>query len=127
MVRLLWVSLGGALGTGARFLLGNLILNALGASFPLHTLAVNTIGSFLISVIGQVGAYSDLLSPETRLFLTTGVLGGFTTYSSFKYETLAQCQQGAWASGIANILVTVAACLVAGVLGVAAARLIVGR
>ena len=65
---------------------------------------------------------TGLLSPTLRVALTTGVLGGFTTYSTFNYETLQYLRGGAWTIGIANILLTVAACLAAGVGGLALAQ-----
>jgi fluoride exporter len=61
------------------------------------------------------------------LVLATGVLGGFTTYSAFNYETLRLLQEDAWLLGLANLGITVAACLVAGLLGITAGRLLVGN
>jgi fluoride exporter len=126
MGRLAWVSLGGAVGTAARYLLSVWLLRALGPAFPYGTLAVNLIGSFLLGMIVQVGLDSTLLSPTTRLVLGTGVMGGFTTYSTFNYETLQYLQGGAWAMAGLNVAATLLGCLVAGALGVAAARALVG-
>ena len=81
MTRLLLICLGGAVGTGARYVLGGLVARWLGADFPYGTLLINVLGSFLIGLIQQVGL-STLLIPDTlRLVLTIGVMGGFTTYS----------------------------------------------
>ncbi|HEY3355192.1 MAG TPA: fluoride efflux transporter CrcB [Polyangia bacterium] len=122
MARFLWICLGGAAGTGARYLLTVWTAAALGTRFPYGTLAVNLIGSFLIGVIMQVGLTTEVLSPTTRMALTTGIMGGFTTYSTFSYETVRYLQQGAWGLGALNILVTTAGCLIACVLGLAAGR-----
>ncbi|MEP7009859.1 MAG: fluoride efflux transporter CrcB [Acidobacteriota bacterium] len=120
MVRLLWISLGGAVGTAARYLLSGWILRTAGPGFPWGTLAVNTIGSFLLGLLMAVGSTS--LSPTLRLALTTGVMGGFTTYSTFNYETLKALQDSAWLVAFANLSVTVFGCLIAGLLGFAAGR-----
>ena len=126
MVRVLWISLGGAVGTAARYLLSGWLLRALGPAFPYGTLAVNVIGSFLLGAIMHVGLNTTLLSPGARLVLSTGVMGGFTTYSTFNYETLQYLQEGAWGLAGLNVSATLVICLVAGALGVAAARLVVG-
>jgi CrcB protein len=126
MIRLLWVCLGSALGGGARYLVSQAALQLLGTGFPYGTLAVNVIGSFAIGAIMHVGLESTLLSPMARLFLTTGVLGGFTTYSTFNYETLGLVGEGDWLRAGLNVAVTVVACLVAGLLGVASGRALLG-
>jgi fluoride exporter len=117
MERLLLVSLGGAVGTAARYLLSGWILRSTGPGFPWGTLAVNTLGSFLLGLLMQVSLGSTLLSPRLSLTLTTGVMGGFTTYSAFNYEMLHSFQKGAWLLGFANLGATVLGCLVAGLLG----------
>jgi CrcB protein len=126
MARFLWICLGGALGTGARYLLSGWVLRTAGPGFPYGTLAVNVIGSFLLGLIMQVSLTTDLISPALRLTLTTGVMGGFTTYSTFNYETLQFLQEGSWLFGCMNLGITVVACLAAGLLGVALGRLLVG-
>jgi fluoride exporter len=126
MTRFLWICLGGAVGTGARYLLSGWLARAAGPGFPWGTLAVNVIGSFLLGLIMQVALGTDLLSPTLRLTLTTGVMGGFTTYSTFNYETLQYLQQSDWLMGSLNLSVTVVACLAAGSLGLVAGRLLAG-
>lgn len=126
MARLVLISLGGALGTAARYLLSGWLLRVLGPAFPYGTLAVNVIGSFLLGALMHVGLQTALLSPTARLVLGTGVMGGFTTYSTFNYETLQYLQQGAWGLAGLNVAATLLVCLAAGALGVAAARLLVG-
>jgi fluoride exporter len=120
--RLLIVILGGGFGSGARYLVGGWVAQALGTGFPYGTIGVNAIGSFLIALIMYLSLTANLIGPEWRLALTTGVMGGFTTYSTFNYESLALFQQGAWLLGALNILVTVVVCLVAGGLGLLLAR-----
>ncbi|HTO87048.1 MAG TPA: fluoride efflux transporter CrcB [Thermoanaerobaculia bacterium] len=126
MARFLWICLGGAAGTGARYLLSGWVLQRLGGSFPYGTLSVNVIGSFLLGVLMQVALGTQLLSPTLRLALTTGAMGGFTTYSTFNYETLQFFQEGALLLGLLNILTTVLVCLAAGALGLFGARWAIG-
>ncbi|MEP6802668.1 MAG: fluoride efflux transporter CrcB [Acidobacteriota bacterium] len=124
--RFLWICLGGAFGTGARYLISGWALLALGTDLPWGTLVVNVLGSFFLSAVMQVAVTSHLIAPTLRLALTTGVLGGFTTYSTFNYETLAYLREGAWWMGLVSVFLTVALCLSAGVAGIAAARWAVG-
>ena len=124
MVQLLWICLGGALGTGSRYLVGLGAAKLMGSGFPWGTLTVNLVGSFLISVVMYLSLDAAVIAAPLRLFLVTGFMGGFTTYSSFNYETLKLFQGGAFALGAANLLVTVLGCAIAGVLGlIVAARL----
>jgi CrcB protein len=126
MERLLLVAAGGALGSALRFLVASAVLVWLGPSFPWGTLAVNVAGSFLIGVVQAVAADHLVLGEESRLFLTTGVLGGFTTYSAFSYETVGLMARGAWGPAWLNVAVTTAACLAACALGILAGRLLRG-
>ena len=126
-MKLLLVCLGGAIGSGARYLVALWAASALGVAFPFGTLIVNLAGSFLLGVLMHVGTSTELLSSDMRLLLATGVLGGFTTYSTFNYETTSYLREGAWTIGALNIAVTVVGCLVAGFAGLALARAIVGR
>jgi CrcB protein len=123
--RFLWICLGGALGTGARYLLSGWLLRAAGPGFPWGTLAVNVLGSFFLGLIVQVALAADL-APTLRLTLTTGVMGGFTTYSTFNQETLQYLQRSDWLLGFANLAVTVVTCLIAGALGIFAGRMLAG-
>ena len=126
MSRLLWICLGGAVGSGARYLVSTWALATLGPAFPWGTLAVNAIGSFLLGALMHVGLSTDLLSPTLRFALSTGVLGGFTTYSTFNYETLQYVRDGALRLAALNVGTTVILCLAAGLLGLAAARALFG-
>jgi fluoride exporter len=120
--RFLLVCIGGAIGTAARYLTALWVPTLLGSSFPFATLIINGAGSFLIAFIMQLG-----FSPDVRAMLTTGVMGGFTTYSTFNYETTEFLREGAWLFATANILGTITICLVAGFAGAALARMMVGR
>ena len=122
------VCAGSAIGGGARYLVSLAAANTrwLGAEFPHGTLIVNVVGSYLIMLIMTV-ATATTMSANLRLFLTTGVMGGLTTYSSFDYETTKLFQSGATATGLLNIGVTLIGCFAAGLLGIATARLLVGE
>jgi len=122
MERLLWICLGSAVGGGARYLVSGWAIKALGSAFPYGTLAVNFVGSFLLAALMFAGLEAGAMSPTLRLALTTGMMGGFTTYSTFSYETMRYLQAGAWGIAIANVLVTVLTCLVACLLGWSVAR-----
>lgn len=116
MSQLALICLGGAVGTGARYLISEWALKALGSTFPYGTLAVNIVGSFLLAILMNLST-SGTLSPSLRLALTTGVMGGFTTFSTFSFETLRFVQQGSWLLACANAIINVFACLVACMLG----------
>src|SRR6266849_8076823 len=120
--QLFLVFLGSGFGGGARYLLGGWFIHNFGVAFPVGTVAINAIGSFLVGLIMHLSLSTTLISSDLRLTLTTGVLGGFTTYSTFNYETISLFQQGAALLGALNLLVTVVLCLIAG-----AAGLLLGR
>jgi CrcB protein len=120
--RLLLVCVGGALGSGARYLVSTWAARALGANFPRGTLIVNATGSFILAFLFALPG--SKLGPDLRLFLGAGILGGYTTYSSFNTETLALFDQGTPALAIANLGLTVLGCLVAGLAGLALGRVL---
>jgi fluoride exporter len=120
--RLFWICLAGALGTGARYLIGLWAAQRFGGAFPYGTLIVNVIGCFFIAAILQTALSVSTFSPTLRLALTTGLMGGLTTYSSFAYETTALFRGGSAAAAFANFGVTTLACFAAVLLGLAAAR-----
>jgi CrcB protein len=125
VTRLLLVCAGGALGSGARYLVSTWAARALGADFPRGTLIVNVLGSFLLALLLGLAGTREAITPEARLFLGAGVLGGFTTYSSFNYETLALLERGVWPAAV-NVALTVLGCLAAGFAGIVAARALAG-
>lgn len=125
-MRVALVALGGAIGSVARYGVGALAAQLLGSAFPWGTLLVNLTGSFLISLVMHVALSGTAVSLELRIFLTTGIMGGFTTYSSFNYETLALLNQRAYGLGGLNLAATVLGCLAAGAVGLAAGRALAG-
>lgn len=126
MGRFLLICAGGALGTGARFLLSSWIARLYGPQFPRGTILINVTGSFLIALVLELSLRTGAISPNLRLFLTTGVMGGYTTYSSFNYETLRLAEDGSLGLAALNLGITVVGCLVAGVLGLLSARALSG-
>ncbi|HEX7253329.1 MAG TPA: fluoride efflux transporter CrcB [Thermoanaerobaculia bacterium] len=126
MSRFFWICLGGAVGTGARYILAGWAIALLGTAFPFGTLLINVLGSFGISLVMHLALSAKLIAPTLRLTLTTGLLGGFTTYSTFNYETLAYLREGNWAVAITSVAATVLLCLAAGLAGVAVGRALVG-
>ena len=126
MYRFMLICLGGAVGTGARYLIATGAPRLLGTSFPYATLIVNVAGSFLLGAIMHIGLTTNLITPQTRLVLTTGVMGGFTTYSTFNYETMEYLREGALSLAALNVGATLLLCLLAGALGLAVARWLVG-
>jgi CrcB protein len=121
MRQLALVCVGGAFGSGARYLVAIGAARWIGVEFPYGTLAVNLVGSFLIGLVQQLAGLS-VLSENNRLLLSTGVMGGLTTYSAFSYETVRLAQLGAWRAAIVNVLVTTVLCLALCVTGMAVGR-----
>jgi fluoride exporter len=116
----LLIALGGALGSVLRFFLGNLFAaTQIGAVFPLGTLVINITGSFLIGLIYTLTEPDGrwFASPEIRLFLMTGICGGYTTFSAFSLQTLNLARGGEWFHAGANVVGSVVLCLIAVWLG----------
>jgi fluoride exporter len=98
------VFLGAGLGGAARHGVNMAALRLLGpGAFPYGTLAINVLGSFLIGAVAEVYALRSGLPPAWRLFLTTGILGGFTTFSAFSLETVALYERGAVTAALAYV------------------------
>lgn len=120
---LLVVGAGGFLGSAARYLVGAWVHSSLSRlAFPLGTLVVNVSGCFFIGVLAAFLEVRQILTPEARLFLIVGVLGGFTTFSSFAWETLALAQSQQMARAVINVTAQVALGLLAARLGFSFAR-----
>lgn len=114
MRNLLLVGAGGFLGSVVRYKMSGLVLHASGAArFPLATLVVNVTGCLLIGLLAGLAESANTLSPAARLFLLTGFLGGYTTFSAFAYETYALGREQAFASAALNIGAQVALGLLA--------------
>ena len=88
--------LGSAIGGGARYLIGPWIQNRTGAVFPIGTLVINVLGSLIMAFIFRYAMESAAVRPEVRVMLTTGFCGGFTTFSTFSYETVRLIEDGDW-------------------------------
>ena len=114
------VGLGGAIGSVLRYLTSVLAAHWLGDQFPYGTLIVNLVGSFAIGLVHQVGSDTLLIPDNLRIFLTTGVMGGLTTYSTFSYETVRLMETGAWTQAWLNIAVTTTVAIGLCFLGMAA-------
>ena len=116
----LFVAFGGALGSIARFWLGNLGATLTSAVFPWGIIWVNWIGCFVIGFFSEATRATGLLqvSPETRNLVVVGMCGGFTTFSSFSLGTLALLQAGQLMQPLANVLLSVIGCMVAVFFGV---------
>lgn len=96
------VGIGGFIGASLRYIITGLSTKAFGDSFPYGTLIVNVLGGFLIGFIMEASAGLWPISPNTRLFLTTGILGGLTTFSTFSYETVSMLMAGSYLMGGLN-------------------------
>ncbi len=111
----LWVAVGGALGSVARFWLASTLAVATGSGFPWGTLLINVIGSFVISFFGMLtGTVPRYAVPyEARVFVTVGLCGGFTTFSSFSLQTMELARTGQPGRAGLYVAVSVIACLAA--------------
>src|SRR5215470_4474811 len=119
------VCAGSALGGGLRFLVA-VWAGARGwTAFPWGTLIVNVVGCFFIMLIATIAA-ATTMSINARLFLSTGIMGGLTTYSAFDYETTKLIQDGAPLRALVYVGVTLGVCFAAGLLGLVVARGFVG-
>ena len=114
MKNLILVALGGSLGSVARYLLAGSILHRTAAwNFPLGTFVVNVLGCLGVGLLGGLAVKHDMLSPEARLFLFTGVAGGFTTFSAFGLETFYLLRKGEFTVAAAYVALSVVVGLLA--------------
>ena len=123
MNMILLVALGGAVGSVARYLMASNIQTATGWDFPLGTVLVNILGCFLIGILYVLLVARPDPRHDLRALLMVGVMGGFTTFSSFSLETVTMAMNGNYIGATLNVVLSVAACLVGTVLGVTLARL----
>ncbi len=108
MGKILWVGFGGFFGSIGRYLLSGYIQHLMkGTGFPYGTLVVNLVGCLLIGFLSQWVGARGFLSPETRLFVFMGLLGGFTTFSTFSNETMNLWQTGESVAALSNVAVHV--------------------
>ena len=124
--RIVLVAVGGAIGSVVRFVTSLVAARWLGADFPYGTLIVNLVGAFVIGLVQELATETLVVPDHVRLFLTTGMMGGLTTYSTFSYETVRLVEAHAWRAAGVNILGTTSGCLAVCVLGIVAGRALLG-
>jgi CrcB protein len=107
-VRYLLILLGGGIGSLARYVAGSAIMTRFGSRFPLGTMVVNLTGSFLIGLLMTLLTERWQPHPNWRLLLVVGFLGGYTTFSSFEWETFSAVREGGFWIGLANVVGSVA-------------------
>lgn len=117
MTKLLWIAAGGALGAVLRYLLAGWAQRLVSGTFPVGTLAVNVVGCLLIGVLAARLVESSMVPEHIRLALLIGVLGGFTTFSTYAWETVSLIHDGQFVHAAANVLISNLAGLAAAWLG----------
>lgn len=124
-----WLLIGaaGAIGTILRYALGLALAQRFGAGFPLGTLAVNVLGSFALGCVAGAFSGATWFGTDLRLVLGVGLLGGFTTYSSFNLELVRMLEHGELGRATGYLLGTVVGCLLVGALGLSAGRALAGN
>ena len=118
----LFVGLGGSFGAISRFVIAGFVQKISGTTFPLGTLTVNVLGSFLIGFLALL--FEDLIAPQWKAFFITGFLGALTTFSTFSYETTVLIQEGLFGKALLNVLLNVLLCLTATFLGIGLYKLL---
>jgi fluoride exporter len=116
-VRILFLILFGAAGTLARYGLDGWIQYRVGPAFPVGTLTINVTGCLLLGAIGQYGLNHLSMPPDLRIGLTTGLMGGFTTFSTFGWESVRLLEQAEWTKASAYIAASVVGGLIAMLIG----------
>ncbi len=126
MQHYLAIALGGALGSVLRFAMNEAVSARYGRAFPWGTLSINVIGSFLIGLLAVLLVERLEVSPAVRLGLMVGVLGGFTTFSSFSLEVVQLMQNGAFLRALLYVVASVTVCVLAAAAGIHIARTSLG-
>lgn len=124
MLDFLAISLGAVIGANARFLISRYTAKILGPVFPYGTLLINVSGSFVVGFFVIWTAERVLVDPRWRLLVVVGFCGGFTTFSSYAFETMAYFEQGQWLLIVTNILANNLLCLAAALAGMSLARVL---
>lgn len=124
MIKTLIIFAGGGVGSVLRYFMSGWMYALFGSDFPYGTFAVNVIGSFVIALFLTAAEDRFLVSPEVRTFVAIGVLGGFTTFSTFTYETLGLFRDGSVLLGATNIFGSITVALFAAWLGILVGKLI---
>jgi len=123
--KVIYVGIGGCIGAMTRYLITMQSSKLFNSSIPLGTLIANVIGGFLIGVIMEISMSTELISPNLKLFLTTGIMGGLTTFSTFSYETISLLGDGKYLLGIGNIILNLTLSLGGVVLGTSLCKMII--
>jgi fluoride exporter len=118
------ISLGAIVGANARYLISRFTAKTFNPSFPYGTLVINVAGSFLAGFFMIWATERVLIDPRWRLLIVVGFCGGFTTFSSYAYESMAYFQQGQWTLMLTNVLANNLLCLAAAVAGMGLARVL---
>ncbi len=118
------IFLGGGIGAALRYWMQGVVYSRTGTDFPYGTIAVNVLGCLVIGFLMVSLEERFLATPSLRLFLTIGILGGFTTFSSFSFETLALVRDGEMVRALANVGFTVISCLSATWAGMLVGKLV---
>jgi fluoride exporter len=122
-MRLIWyVALGGAVGSAIRYVVGVAVQSRTGMDLPFGTLLVNISGCLLLGFLIHYALATPAITPEIRSLLTTGLCGGYTTFSTFSYETVALIQDGDWRRATLYVGLSVAGSILGVMLGIAGAR-----
>lgn len=111
LLNYLAIAIGGAIGACLRFALSEWMLHLFGRSFPFGTLLVNILGSFVIGLLYGLLITEQIAPNPWRIFIGIGVLGAFTTFSTFSMDTVLLLQQGDWLKAVANVVLNVVLCL----------------
>lgn len=119
---LLYIAFASAVGGVSRYLLGGLIQRLSGGTFPMGTLLINITGSFLLGLIYRYSADSAAIAPEVRAMLTIGFCGGYTTFSSFSYESIRLIEDGQAGRAFVYVALSVLLCLGGTAMGIVAGR-----
>ncbi len=122
MEKYLLVAAGGMIGAVGRYGLSGWIGNATSGRFPYGTLVVNIIGCLIIGFFLTLGYERFAWSPELRVFVAVGILGGFTTFSTFSFETISLLREGTYYLALFNMLASLVGCLAATFVGVVLAK-----
>jgi CrcB protein len=117
-----YVAIGSAIGGVSRYLLGGLVQRLADTTFPAGTLLINVTGSLLLGLIVRYAVETPTITPEIRAFLTIGFCGGYTTFSTFSYETVAMLEDGQWSRAGLYVSASVLLSLLGTLLGFALAR-----
>ncbi len=124
MLQVLFVALGGAIGSAARYLVGGWFAARFGAAFPYGTFVINVTGSFIVGFFLAYAQERVSLSPYWRLFFAVGLVGGYTTFSTFEYESIRLLQDGEMLMAAVYLIGSVVTGGVAAIAGIALGSLI---